>query len=87
MVVGVAGLLLQFYATLTLRAANGHDFAGTLIYFFTFYTILTNIMLVLVYASDVTTAGWLGWWRSPVTRGMMAGAIASGPATMRISGA
>lgn len=76
MVVGVAGLLLQFYATLTLRAANGHDFAGTLIYFFTFYTILTNIMLVLVYASDVTTAGWLGWWRSPVTRGMMAGAIA-----------
>ena len=69
-------MLLQFYVTLTLRAANGHDFPGTLVYFFTFYTILTNIMLVLVYASDLTTAGWLAWWRSPVTRGMMAGAIA-----------
>ena len=74
--VGLGALLLQFYVTLTLRAANGHDFPGTLVYFFTFYTILTNIMLVLVYASDLTTAGWLAWWRSPVTRGMMAGAIA-----------
>jgi hypothetical protein len=39
--VGLGALLLQFYVTLTLRAANGHDFPGTLVYFFTFYTILT----------------------------------------------
>jgi hypothetical protein len=33
-------------------------------------------MLVLVYLSDLVPRRWLGWWRSPVTRGMMAGAIA-----------
>ena len=75
-VVGLGALLLQFYVTLGLRAAQGFDFGGTLIYFFTFYTILTNIMLVLVYLSATSGAGWLGWWRSPVTRAMMAGAIA-----------
>ena len=72
---GSAALLLQFYDTLTLRAAGGYDIASTLVFFFTFYTILTNIMLVLIYLSDLTGARWLGWWRSPVTRGMMAGAI------------
>ena len=36
----------------------------------------TNIMLVPIYLSEVAGAGWLGWWRSLVTRAMMAGAIA-----------
>ena len=75
-IVGVAALLLQAYSTLTLRNAAGHDLLGTMVFFFTFYTILTNIMLVLIYLSELTRAGWLGWWRSPLTRGMMAGAIA-----------
>lgn len=73
---GCAALLLQFYDTLTIRAAQGRDLGGTLVFFFTFYTILSNIMLVLVYLSDISAARWLAWWRSPVTRGMMAGAIA-----------
>jgi hypothetical protein len=76
LLLGLGGLLLQLYVTLGLRGAQGHDLASTLVFFFTFYTILTNIMLVLIYLSEVTTAGWLGWWRSPVARGMMAGAIA-----------
>jgi hypothetical protein len=75
-VVGVFALLLQAYSTLLLRASQGHDFVSTIVFFFTFYTILTNIMLVLIYLSDINTARWLDWWRSPVTRGMMAGAIA-----------
>jgi len=73
---GAAALLLQFYDTLTLKLGQGAGLPYTLIFFFTFYTILTNIMLVLVYLSDLTQARWLDWWRSPVTRGMMAGAIA-----------
>jgi hypothetical protein len=76
LLVGTAALLLQFYVTLTLRAAGGFALGGTLVFFFTFYTILTNIMLVLIYLSEVTSARWLGWWRAPLTRGMMAGAIA-----------
>ncbi len=75
-IAGLGGLLLQAYVTLTLRGAQGHDLLGTIVFFFTYYTILTNIMLVLIYLSELTPAGWLGWWRSPVTRGMMAGAIA-----------
>ena len=74
--IGSAGLLLQAYVTLTIRAEQGFDLGSTVIFFFTYYTILTNIMLVLIYLSEVTTWAWLEWWRSPVTRGMMAGAIA-----------
>jgi hypothetical protein len=73
---GVFALLLQGDVTLTKRfLAQGDTLLGTAIYFFTFFTILTNIMLVLIYLSDLVTDGWLNWWRSPVTRGMMAGAI------------
>jgi hypothetical protein len=74
--IGTVALLLQFYATLGLKLGQGAGLGATLVFFFTFYTILTNIMLVLVYLSDLNAARWLGWWRSPVTRGMMAGAIA-----------
>jgi hypothetical protein len=73
---GLGGLLLQAYSTLTVRGGQGHDLFSTVVFFFTFYTILTNIMLVLIYLSDLNPGRWLGWWRSPVTRGMMAGAIA-----------
>ncbi len=74
--VGLGALFLQFSLTIPLRLSRGHDFVDALVFFFTFFTILTNIMLVLVYLSDLVPWRWLGWWRSPVTRGMMAGAIA-----------
>ena len=74
--IGAGALLLQFVLTLNLRLATGDSLVGTLVFFFTFFTILTNIMLVLIYLSEVAGAGWLGWWRSPVTRAMMVGAIA-----------
>ena len=57
---GLGGLLLQAYLTLTLRSGQGRDLLSIVVYFFTFYTILTNIMLVLIYASDLSGAGWLG---------------------------
>jgi hypothetical protein len=74
--VGTGGLLLQFALTLGKQLGAGESLGATLVFLFTFYTILTNLMLVLIYLSDLTPARWLGWWCSPVTRGMMAGAIA-----------
>ena len=73
---GFGALILQFSLTIPLRMSRGHDLVDALVFFFTFFTILTNVMLVLVYLSELAGWHWLGWWRSAVTRAMMAGAIA-----------
>lgn len=74
--VGLGALLLQISISLPARMSQGDNLLGALIWFFTYFTILTNLMLVLVYLSEITSARWLNWWRLPNTRGMMAGAIA-----------
>jgi hypothetical protein len=74
-VFGALALVLQFVLTTQLRLANGDSIVGALIFYFTFFTILTNLMLVLIYASELWPREWLSWFRSPVTRGMMAAAI------------
>lgn len=73
--VGAAALVLQFGLTIPLRLANGHDLLDALLFFFTFFTILTNLMLVLIYLSALTGWRWLGWWRTPVVRAMMVASI------------
>lgn len=75
LVIGLGALILQFVLAIPLRMGNGDNLIGALIYFFTFFTILTNIMLVLIYASDLWPREGLRWWRSPVTRGMMTAAM------------
>jgi len=75
LILGAAALLLQFSLSIPLRISNGDTVFGAVIYFFTFFTILTNLMLVLIYASDLWPRQSLRWWRSPVTRGMMAALI------------
>ena len=75
LVIGAAALILQFALTIPLRIGNGDSVLGAVVYFFTFYTILTNLMLVLIYVSDLWPRESFSWWRSPVTRGMMAAAI------------
>ena len=75
LVIGAAALILQVSLTIPARLANGDTLIGAVIFFFTFYTILTNIMLVLIYVSDLWPRESLSWWRSPVTRGMMAATI------------
>ncbi len=72
---GAAALILQFGLAIPLRIGNGDTLIGAMVYFFTFYTILTNLMLVLIYASDLWPRQGLSWWRTPVTRGMMAAVI------------
>lgn len=75
LIVGAAALILQASLSFPARLGNGHDLLDAVLWFFTYFTILTNIMLVLIYLSELTSAPWLGWWRSPVTRGMMAAAM------------
>lgn len=74
-VIGLAALVLQFLLTVPLRLGNGDSLVGAVVYYFSFFTILTNIALVLIYLSELLGADSLGWFRSPVTRGMMAAAI------------
>lgn len=73
---GLGGLGLQFVLSMQGAFANGRDFPGFLGHFLAFYTILTNIILVLIYLSEVLPAAWLALFRHPITRGMMAANIA-----------
>jgi hypothetical protein len=73
---GAAGLVLQFWLSMQLAFANGRDIPGFLGHFFAFYTILTNIVLVLIYLSQLLPTPRLDLFRHPVTRGMMAANIA-----------
>jgi hypothetical protein len=75
LIIGLGALILQFGLSIPLRVSNGDTILGAVTYFFVFYTILTNMMLVAIYASDLWPREALSWWRSPVTRGMMAAAI------------
>lgn len=75
-VLGLAGLVLQASISFPLRISQGRDVVDAVLWFFTYFTILTNIMVALIYLSDLVKWSWLGWWRAAVTRGMMAGSIA-----------
>ena len=73
---GVAGLVLQFILSMQMAFANGRDILGFLGHFFAYYTILTNMVLVLIYLSEVLTAPGLNLFRHPVLRGLMTANIA-----------
>ncbi|HTM79411.1 MAG TPA: Pr6Pr family membrane protein, partial [Devosia sp.] len=74
--VGIVALGLQFGLSMQAYAALGKDIPGALGTFLAFYTILTNIVVVLIYLSAVAPWNWLEIFRHPVTRGMMAANIA-----------
>ena len=73
---GAAGLLLQFVISMQAYLATGRDIPGALGTFFAYYTILSNIVLVLIYLAEVWPIRGLELFRHPVTRGMMAACIA-----------
>ena len=75
LLVGVAALATQFVISMQAYAAAGRDVPGSLGMFFSFYTILTNIVLVLIYLSELTSWGWLSVFRSLDVRGMMLAAM------------
>ena len=75
LVLGAAALILQFTITLSLRLANGDGIAGAILFYLSFFTIITNLGLVMVYASELWPDWPLDWFREHVTQAMMAAAI------------
>jgi hypothetical protein len=72
---GAFALGLQFAISIPAYLATGMSLPAALVQFFSFFTILTNIAITLVYLSALTGWRWLGWFRRPTTRGMMVGVM------------
>lgn len=75
LLLGIVALGLQFAISIPAYLANGMTLPAALVQFFSFFTILTNIAITLIYLSALTTWTWLDWFRKPVTRAMMAGVM------------
>jgi hypothetical protein len=71
LIVGVVALVVQFAISMQAYTAAGRDVPGALGTFFTYYTILTNIVLVLIYLAEFVGWRWLDLFRSLDVRGMM----------------
>lgn len=72
LVVGLIGLVLQFAITIPASMAAGRGLIGSIVFYFSFFTILTNIAAVLVHASLVSPAGY-AWFPAFAGRRMRAG--------------
>src|SRR5690242_3095242 len=66
LLVGAAALVLQFALTIPARLEAGDMIFGAVIFYFTFFTILTNLALVLIYAAELWPQTGLSWFRRPV---------------------
>ncbi|WDR03713.1 Pr6Pr family membrane protein [Devosia algicola] len=75
LLVGVCALVLQFWLAIPLYLSKGKDLPGALGTFFAFYTILTNITLVLIYSSAIWSGRPMSLFRHPTVRAMMAANI------------
>ena len=72
---GVLLLILQASITIPARMAEGGGIFFALVFYFSFFTILTNTGLVLVYAAVLSGRPRLRFMAGPTFRTMMAGAI------------
>jgi len=68
--IGLGALILQF-ALIVPAAAETRGVVPALVFFSSFFTILTNFALVLIYLSELAPRAPLGSFRHPVTRAMM----------------
>lgn len=75
--VGLTGLILQFAITIPASMAVGRSLLGSIVFYFSFFTILTNIAAVLVHVAllSSTRHGWLSALGSPRRRAGIAVAI------------
>jgi hypothetical protein len=78
-VIGLIGLGIDFYEIIpgALAGANqtARSFPDAFIWFWTYFTHLSNLGLVLIYAAVVTGWGWLGWFRKPWAQASIGGHI------------
>jgi hypothetical protein len=58
LVIGLVALVLQFAITVPAGMAAGRSLPGSIVFYFSFFTVLTNIAAVLVHASLVSPAGY-----------------------------
>jgi hypothetical protein len=56
--IGLAGLILQFCISIPASMEAGRSLLGSIIFVFSFFTILTNIGAVLVYTSLLSPTGY-----------------------------
>ncbi|QQR34729.1 Pr6Pr family membrane protein [Devosia oryziradicis] len=73
--VGLGALVLQFALTVP-AAMETRSLPLALVFFFSFFTILSNLSLVLVYLSELAPNLPLGVFRLPRVRGMMVAVMA-----------
>lgn len=79
--IGVAGLIINYTvimpAVTVVSETNpvARSFPNALVYYFSFFTHLTNLGLVLVYLSEFVPGPWVGWFRKPWARASMAAVI------------
>ncbi len=75
--IGLIALVLQFFVIVPPSLDAGRGIIGSVIYYFSFFTILTNIGLVLIYLGALVRGRrWLVFFRKPHTRAMAAASIA-----------
>ena len=67
LIIGAAALLAQFSLTMSLSMAAGRGFWASLVFYFSFFTILSNILAVLCCAASFFASEWkvLVFFRSP----------------------
>ena len=73
LVIGIAGLVLQFIVSMRLSASVGRSTLASIEFFFAFFTVLTNIAAVLAYAAALS--GKPAWFARPRVRAGVAVAI------------
>jgi hypothetical protein len=78
LVVGLAGLVLQFCISIPASMEAGRSLLGSIVFLFSFFTILTNIGAVLVHTSLLSSTGyaWLPAFAGPRMRAGVAISIA-----------
>lgn len=74
-VIGLAALGLQFAITVPASLEAGRSLLGSIEFYFSFFTILTNIALVLVYASRLFRTKALAPFSTPLARATAAATI------------
>ncbi|RJF93998.1 Pr6Pr family membrane protein [Sphingomonas cavernae] len=75
LVLGTATLLLQLTLTVTTSMQQGRSLPGAIVFFFSFFTILTNIGIVLVYLAEFWQRPALHFFRESVHRAALAASI------------
>jgi hypothetical protein len=73
--IGVFALVLQFSVTIPARMAAGFSLIDAIIFYFSFFTILSNIGVILVYAARIAS-GRLASFATPLARATVAVCIA-----------